>query len=154
MAKLTWYAQDSFGATTPIPESGTEPNSYPGNLRIGRVVDPGAGAIVWSSDWDQASGPPGTPSITYPDGPNPDDVFAGDVNWPQGVSVDPFSLGGEGVGELRLFCEVDGVPVPGYLWMAFTMNGGPYTDVSWGVAGPAPATEFWTDFRGTFEVVN
>ena len=154
MADLLWYARSTFGAWSAIASSGSDPGSYPGLIWTARVDNPGPGTIVWSHVWDQVSGPPNDPTVFYPDGPDPNNIeFGGDVNWPQGVSVDPFSLGGEGIGELKIFCEVDGVPVPGNLWLVWSPGSSSYADLAWGFDAPPPATAFWTDFLGSFEIV-
>lgn len=152
---LTWYAKGAdFLAWSAVEPSGIEDGWFPAQMIYGRVDNPGAGAVVWTHEWLPVDGTTSEPSVLYPKGPNPADISAGDVNWPNGVQVDPFPLSGAGHGELRLYCAIDGVPVAGFLWLVFSAGPQAYSTMAWGYdSGESETPAFWTDFKNTFEVV-
>ena len=149
---LRWYAHYPAvsGVWEALATTGTDTSPYPADRYYGRSTVAGS-AYVWTLDWQTTNGAT-TPAVVFPDGPDPADIPAGDVNWAPGVSVEELSSG-SGYGELRLYCAVDGVPVPGYLWMAWTPNEPNYANLAWGYdAGDSTTPEFWTGFLNTFEV--
>lgn len=149
---LRWYAHHPAvtGAWEALASTGAETSPYPADRYFGRCTSAGS-SYVWTLDWRTTNGA-STPAVIFPDGPDPGDIPAGDTDWAQGVSVEELSSG-SGYGELRLYCSVDGVPVPGYLWMAWTPNEPNYANLAWGYDVEVPtAPDFWTGFFNTFEI--
>ena len=149
---LRWYAHHPAvtGAWEALASTGAETSPYPADRYFGRCTSAGS-SYVWTLDWRTTNGA-STPAVIFPDGPNAGDIPAGDADWAPGVSVEELSSG-SGYGELRLYCSVDGVPVPGYLWMAWTPNEPNYANLAWGYDVEVPtAPDFWTGFFNTFEI--
>lgn len=153
---LEWYARGAdFLGWNEVEPSGSQTGWSPVETICGKVENPTAGAVVWTHEWMPVEGTESEPTFTYPKGPDPSDIGGGDVNWPNGIQVDPFPLVGAGHGELRLHCAIDGVPVAGYLWAVFSPGEpGSYSTMAWGYEDGGPSgSAFWTDFKNTFEVV-
>ena len=149
---IQWYAHFPAvsGNWEALASTGAETSPYPADRYYGRSTVAGS-SYVWTLDWQTTNGAT-TPAVIFPDGPDPSNIPAGDVNWAPGVSAESISSGA-GYGELRLHCAVDGVPVPGYLWMAWTPNEPNYANLAWGYdAGDSITPDFWTGFINTFEI--
>lgn len=134
-----------------------------------RVVAPEGADVQWFMDWQPAAGATGSaPTLVTQRGPD-FPLFAVNPGSPVTDAVATYSLGawidqaasaGHSVGILRLYAEVDGVPVPNYIWMwmAYQVDGGqsyqltpvsdgqvttPSVGVGFGSRPPTPPTMAW-----------
>lgn len=132
--ELTWYAKGSdWTSYNAVPPTGSEDGWYPGNWIVGRYTGSLLGDVAWTAEWRPVdSGNSNSPTNYAPRGPNPDDLGAGAANWDKGVAVDPMGLFGGTLGEYRLKCTVDDVPVPGYLWLTWAAGPQTYATMAWG----------------------
>lgn len=139
---LAWYGRSSFGswsAWNTIEASGTQDGSYPGSSLAARILDDTlTGPVVWTNYWYPAGGHSGRPTVTFPKGPAPDDFGSGNVDWAKGVDVDGSVLAGEGFGEMALTALVDGVRIPGYLWVTWAAGPQSYATTAWGYSPGDP----------------
>lgn len=150
---LEWYARyaGSFGVWSARPATGSEEEANPHDYYGGRAAATGT-SYVWTIEWQTTGGD--EPVIVMPNGPDPSNFPGGNVGWPAAFTAWDGSTGSN-YGELRMYCSVDGVPQPGYLWLAWTPNAQPfrYADVAWGYDNTVPEVPpFWTGFNNTFEI--
>lgn len=112
--------------------------------------------IEWATQWL-----PTTLGATWntrqPAGPDPETLlpkYAWGTHF-AGIAVNMASMGSTPLGELRLFATVNGVQVPGYMWLVTTGVEYAYPAIAWGVQGAdaPPAASFWTSFTNTQEFV-
>ncbi|MNU19724.1 Calx-beta domain protein [compost metagenome] len=140
---LAWYARSQYGSwsgwNTEIP-AGAQEGSYPAASLAARIVDDAlTGPVVWTAIWHPAGGVGAfEPSIQFPKGPDPTNVVAGNVDWAKGVDVDGSAMAGEGFGELDLIATVNGVRIPGYLWVTWAAGPQSYATQAWGYSSGEP----------------
>lgn len=139
---LAWYAQGQpWGSWAQITPYGTNAGVYPGYWFNGRIKSSPAGVITWEHEWLPVNTEAVGPVVQFPIGADPAQITT-EAAWPWGVGVDPGGMNGTIYGELRLRAYVDGVKIPGYLWLTFASGSQTYADAAWGYSATEPVAMF------------
>ena len=134
---LFWYARGADGVdnATPTLETGAEESTYWNtHVAYGRLRATVTGDITWRTEWVPAVVGAQAPTSHWPIAPYTVNGADNTANFTRTIKAGFPTWERDSIGEFRAYCSVDGVEIPGYLWLTWLppVQGSTYNQHAWG----------------------